>query len=158
MIRVNRRFLAWIVSVGLVCLGVVIAVRAIWPGMRAVWPGMVPSGGDFAAFSLAFPTLSTLPVVIGNIALSVVARRRGGRPASIGSVCLWAIGILVVLTLAVSLTPPAVVQSANSVLFVVVLLLLTIGASLPVQLLVLALLAFALIGSSRTPRTAGDMR
>jgi hypothetical protein len=151
MIRVDRRFLAWIVSVGLVCLGVVIAVRAIWPGM-------FPAGGGLGAVSLAFPTLSSIPVVIGNIVLSVIARRRGGRPASIGSVCLWTIGIIVVLTLAVSLTPPAVVQSANSVLFIVLLLLLTIGVSLPVQLLILALLAFALIGSSRTPRTAGGLR
>jgi hypothetical protein len=148
MIRVDRRLLAWIVSLGLGCLGVVIAVRA-------VWPGMFPFGGGLGAVSLAFPSLSALPVVIVNVVLSVIARRRGGRAATVGSFSLWTIGVIVVVTLAVSLTPPAVVQAANSVLFVVLFLLLGLGGLLPTQLLILALLAFVVIGSSRMPRAAG---
>jgi hypothetical protein len=151
MIQVDRRFLAWVVSVGIGCLGIVIAVRALWPGM-------VQSGGGFGAASLAFPSVISSPFLIGNIVLSVIARRRGGRLASVGSRCLWTLGILVVVSLAVSLTPPAVFQSLNSVFMIVLLLVLAMSVSLPAQLIILALLTFTLIGSSRTPRAAGDTR
>jgi hypothetical protein len=145
----DRRLLAWMVSLALGCLGVVIAVRA-------VWPGMFPSGGGLGAVSLAFPSLSALPVVIVNVVLGVIARRRGGRAGTIGSFVLWTIGVLVVVTLAVSLTPPAAVQAANSVLFVVLFLLLALGGLLPTQLLILAVQTFVLIGSPRAQRAAGD--
>jgi hypothetical protein len=148
MIR-NRRLLAWVVFVSLVCLGLAVAVRAIWPGVSDF---IRPSGGGgFGAVSVAFPMLSSVPFVIGNIALSVLARRRGGRPASIGTFCLWIVGLVAVLTLAVSLTPPAVVEKLNSVFFFSVLLVLSIAGSLPMQLIILALLMFVLIGGSRTP-------
>jgi hypothetical protein len=81
--------------------------------------------------------------------LSVIARRRGGRAASIGSRCLWTIGIILVAELAVSVTPPAVFQATNSVVILVLLLLLGVGASLPAQLLILAFLMFTMVGSSR---------
>ena len=143
MIRVNRPLLAWIVAVGLGCLGVVIALRAVWPGMFS-W------GGGFGAVSVGpLPSLGALPFVIGNIALSGIARRRGGRAASIGSRCLWTIGTILVAELAVSVSPPALFQAANSVLILVLLLLLGVGASLPAQLLILAFLTFALVGSPR---------
>jgi len=148
MTRVGRRLLAWIVSVGVGCLGVVVAVRA-------VWPGLLPPGGGLGAVSVGFPSLGSLSLVIGNLVLGVIARRRGGRAASIGSFCLWTINILVVFTLAVSLTPPTVVQATNTVFFVVLLILLAVGASLPTQLLILAVLTFVLIGS-RAERAAGD--
>ena len=51
--------------------------------------------------------------------------------------------------------PPAVVQSVSGVIFMVVLLLLALGASLPIQLVMLAILTFTVIGSPRTPRAAG---
>ena len=142
--RVDRRLLAWIVSIGLGCLAVGIL-------MREVWPGSFSSSAGLGAVSLGlFPSLSTLPFIVGNIALSVIARRRGGRAASIGSFCLWTIGILVVVSLAVSLTPPSVLQAANVRVDLVLFLLLAIGASLPAQLLILAFLTFAVFGSSRT--------
>src|SRR5262245_47214801 len=98
MIR-DRRSLAWVVSVAVVCLGIAIAVRAIWPGVSDI---ILPSaGGGFGSVSVAFPMLGSVPFVIGNIALSVLARRRGGRPASIGTLCLWIVGLVAVLTLAV---------------------------------------------------------
>src|SRR5215813_10530501 len=134
MARLDRRLLAWIVSVGLACLGVVIAVRTVWPDMFS-W------GGGFGAVSVGpLPSLGALPFVIGNIALSVIARRRGGRAASIASRCLWTIGIILVAELAVSVTPPAVFQATNSVLILVLLILLGVGASLPAQLLILVFL------------------
>jgi hypothetical protein len=148
MIRVDRRFLAWIASLGVGVVGVTIAVRALRPGL------VLPSGGDFGVVSVGFPSLG-LPLIVLNIVLSVIARRRGGRAGRIGSVCLLALGALAVLTLAVSLTPLAVVQSLNTVFFLVVLILLGMGASLPVQLLVLAILTFVLIGGPRTQRAAG---
>jgi hypothetical protein len=151
MIRADRRFLAWVVSAGLGCLGIVIAVRALWPSM-------FQSGGGFGALSLAFPSVVSSPFLIANIVLSVIARRRGGRVAAVGSQCLWTLGILVVVSLAVSLTPPAVFQSLSSVFMIVLLLVLAMSVSLPAQLIILALLTFALIGSSRTTRAAGDTR
>jgi hypothetical protein len=147
MIRVNRRLLAWIVSIGLGCLAVGIVMRDAWP---ALWP----PGGGFGAISVGFPSLIALPVVIGNIALGVIARRRGGRAASIGSRCLWTIGSLVVVSLAVSLTPPAVFQVVDNVAILVLMLLVGMGMSLPTQLVILAFLVFAVVGSSRTG-TAG---
>jgi hypothetical protein len=133
--------------VGLVCLGALIAVRAIWPGMFSQAAGL-------GAVSLGlFPSLGVLPIVIGNVALSVIARRRGGRAASIGSFCLWTMAVFVLLSLAVSLTPPAVFQAAHQRVDLVLFLLLAMGASLPAQLLVLAFLAFAVIGSSRAGAT-----
>jgi hypothetical protein len=150
MIRVDRRFLAWIVSLGLGCFGVVLAVREVWPGL-SLSSGISPG---FVAVSVGFPSLG-LPLIVLNIVLSVIARRRGGRARRIGSVCLLALGAVAVFTLAVSLTPPAVVQSLNTVFFFVLLTLLGTGASLPVQLLVLAALTFVLIGSPRTQRAAG---
>jgi|SRR5215813_9619914 len=142
MIRVDRRLLAWIVSIGVGCLAVGIV-------LREAWPGLFPLGGGFGAVSVGFPPLVALPLVIGNIALSVIARRRGGRAASIGSRCLWTLGILVLGSLAVSLTPPAAFQAANNVSIVVLMLLLGIGMSLPTQLLILAFLMFAMIGKPR---------
>jgi len=148
MLRADRRFLAWAVSVGLGCLGFVIAVRALGPGV-------FQSGGGLGAVSLAFPSVISSPFLIGNIVLSVMARRRGGRLAAM---CLWTLGLLVVVLLAVSLTPPAVFQSLNSMFMIVLLLVLAISMSLPAQLIILALLTFTLIGSSRTPHAAGDSR
>jgi hypothetical protein len=142
MIRVNRRVLAWIVSIGLGCLAVGIV-------MREVWPGSFSSSAGLGAVSFGFPSLIALPFVIGNIALGVIARRRGGRAASIGSRCLWTIGILIVVSLAVSLTPPAVLQVVDNVVIVVLMLVVGIGMSLPTQLVILAFLVFAVIGSSR---------
>jgi hypothetical protein len=142
IVRVNRRLLAWIVFVSLACLGAGIAVHA-------VWPDMFPAGGGLGAVSFGFPSLVGLPFVIGNIALSVIARRRGGRPRSIGSFCLWTLGSLIALSLAVGLMPPTVFQAMRVELFVVVLLLVGMGMSLPVQLLILAFLMFAVIGRSR---------
>ena len=140
MSRVDRRLLAWIVSVAIVGVGGAIA---IWAVRRSFFfSGEV--GGGFGAVSV--PDLSALPLVIGNLVLSFVARRRG---APTGSVILCMIGILVVATLAVSLTPPSVVQRVNSVVLLVMFGLLAIGGSLPVQLLILAILTFALIGGSR---------
>jgi FtsH-binding integral membrane protein len=155
MIRVDRGLLAWIVSVGVCGLAVAIAVRAVWPGVSDVFSSS--GGGGFAAASVAFPSLVSLPVVVGNLVLSVIARRRGGRAASIGSICLWTVWILVIASLVGSLTPPAVAQSMNGVLFLVLFLLLALGTSLPTQLLILAVLTFMLIGP-RTQRAAGDMR
>jgi hypothetical protein len=143
MIRVNRRLLAWIVSIGLGCLAVGIV-------MWEAWPALLPPGGGLGAISVGFPSLIALPFVIGNITLSVMARRRGGRAASIGSRCLWAIGILVVVSLAVLLTPPAVFQAVDNVSILVLMLLVGIGMSLPTQLFILSFLVFAMIGSSRT--------
>jgi hypothetical protein len=152
MIHVDRRVLAWIVSIGLGCLAVGIV-------MREAWPGLFPLGGGFGAVSVGpLPSLGALPFVTGNIALSVIARRRGGRAASIGSRCLWMIGLIVVATLVVSLMPPALEQSVNTVFFVVLLVVLAMGASIPMQLVVLALLTFVVIGSAPTPREAGDTR
>jgi hypothetical protein len=66
-------------------------------------------------------------------------------------------GILVVVTMAVSLTPPSVAQCVNGVVFFVVLGLLALGGSLPVQLPILAILTFALIASgSRSGRPAHE--
>ena len=155
MSRVDRRVLAWIVSVGLGCAGVAVAVRAIWPGVYDVFSSGA-GGGGFASTSVGFPSLVALPFVVGNIALSVIARRRGGRAASIGSFCLWALGILAVLSLALLVAPPALVESLSNVLFFGLLLVLAIATSLPVQLIVLALLTFALIGGPRTQRAAGN--
>src|SRR5262245_13337683 len=118
MSRVDRRVLAWIVSVGLGCAGVAIAVRAIWPGVSDVISSGA-GGSGLGSVSSGFPSPVVLPLIIGNIALSVIARRRPGRPASIGSFCLWMLGILVVVTLAVSLAPLAVVQSVSGVIFMV---------------------------------------
>jgi len=156
MSLVDRRLLAWIVSVSVGCLGAAIAVRAIWPGVSDVLSSS--GGGGFAAASVTFPSLVSLPVVVGNLVLSVIARRRGGRAASIGSICLWTVGILVIASLAGSLTPPAVAQSMSGVLFLVLFLLLALGTSLPTQLLILAVLTFVLIGSPRAQRAAGDTR
>jgi hypothetical protein len=151
MIQVDRRSLAWIVSIGLCCLAVGIV-------MREAWPGLFLSGGGFAAVSVGpLPSLGALPLVIGNIALSVIARRRGGRAASIGSRSLWMIGIIVVAMLVVSIMPPALEQSVNAVFFFVLIFVLAIGASVPMQLVILALLTFAMIGSAPTPREAGDI-
>jgi hypothetical protein len=148
MIRIDRRLVAWVVSLGLACLGVVIAVRAFWPGMLSQGPGV-------GAVSLGlFPSLGTLLFLLGNVALSMIARRRGGRAASIGASCLWTIGILVLVSFAVSLTPPFVFQAANARVDLVLFLLLGIAVSPPTQLLILAFLAFAVISSSRTD-TAG---
>src|SRR5215470_17710909 len=107
MIQVDRRLLAWIVSLGLGCVGVAIVVRAILPDT------LLESGG-LGAVSVGFPSLDALPFVVGNIALSVIARRRGGRQRSIGSFCLWTIGILVVVSLAILVTPPAVFQAMGN--------------------------------------------
>jgi hypothetical protein len=142
MMRVNRRLLAWIVSIGLGCLAVGIV-------MREAWPGLFLSGGGFGAVSVGPPSLIALPFVVGNIALSVIARRRGGRAASIGSRCLWTVGILVVVSLAVSLTPPAVFQVVDNVVILVLMLVVGMGMSLPTQLVIMAFLVFAVIGSSR---------
>ena len=143
MIRVDRRLLAWIVSVGLACVGVVILVRAFWPSMFSQGAGL-----GAVSFGL-FPSPGVWPLVVGNTALSVIARRRGGRPRSIGSFCLWTIGILLVLSVAVSLTPPTMFQTAKVELMIPLFLLLGMAASLPMQLFILALLTFAVIGSSR---------
>jgi hypothetical protein len=151
MIRVDRRLLAWIASLGVGVFGVTIAVREALSGL-SLSSGL---GGGFGAVSVGFPSLG-LPLIVLNIVLSVIARRRGGRAGRIGSVCLLALGALAVFTLAVSLTPPAVVQSLNTVFFFVLLILLGTGASLPVQLVVLAVLTFILIGGPRTQRVAGD--
>jgi len=143
MIRVDRRLVAWIVSVGLVCFGALIAVRPLWPGLFS-------QGAGLGAVSVGlFPSLATLPFIVGNIALSVMARRRGGRAASIGSFCLWTIGILVAVSLTVSLTPPAMFRAANQRVDLVLFLLLAMGTSLPTQLFILAILMFALVGSPR---------
>ena len=137
MSRVDRRLLAWIVSVAIGGVGGAIAV---WAVRRSVFSG----GGNFGAVTV--PDLAALPFVIGNLVLSVVARRRG---VSTGSFILWMIGILVVVTMAVSLTPPSVIQRVNTVVFLVTFGLLALGGSLPAQLLILAILTFALIDSSR---------
>jgi hypothetical protein len=150
MSRVDRRVLAWVVSLGLSCLGVAIAVRAIWPGVSDVFSSG-PGVGGFSFTSVTVPSLISLPFVVGNIALSVIARRRGGRPASIGSLCLWTLGILAVLSLVVSLTPPDAIPGVSTAFFVVLLVLLALGTSLTTQLLILAVLTFVLIGGSRAP-------
>jgi len=150
MSRVDRRVLAWIVSLGLGCLGVVIAVRAIWPGVSDVF-WSAPGAGGFSFTSVTFPSLISLPFVVGNIALSVIARRRGGRAASIGSISLWVLGILAVLSLAVPLAPPDAIPGVSTALFLVLLVVLALGTSLTTQLLILAVLTFVLIGGSRTP-------
>ena len=146
MSRVDRRLLAWIVSVAIGAGGVAVA---IWAVRRSVFLSM--GMGGFGG--LTVPDLEALPLVIGNLVLSVVARRRG---RSIGSFMIWAMGILVVVTLAVSLTPPSVVQRTNSVVVLVVIGLLGVGGSLPVQLVILAMLTFVLIGRSRSGRPATD--
>lgn len=154
MIRVDRRLLAWILSLGVGCLGAAIAVRKVWPDVSSLFSS--DGGGGLGAVSVGVPSLGLLLVVL-NIVLSVMARRRGGRAARIGSACLWTMGVLLVGTLALSLTPPAVAQSLGAVFFVVLLILVGIGASLPVQLLVLAVLTFVLIGRSpRAQQAAGD--
>jgi len=147
MSRVDRRLLAWIVSAAIVGVGGAIAV---WAVRRSLFfsGGL---GSDFSYFTI--PDLEALPLVIGNLVLSLVARRRG---RSTGSFVLWIVGILLVGTLAVSLTPPSVVQRMNSVVFLVMFGLVAIGQSLPVQLLILAILTFALIGSSRSGRPAKE--
>ena len=151
MIRVDRRLLAWIVSLGVGCLGATIAVWLYRPFVFSS-----SGSGGLGAVSFGFPSLSAWPLVIGNLVLSVIARRRGGRAASIGSFCLWTIGILVVITLSVSLTPPGVLQSADPVSVIALFILLAMSATLPVQLLLLAVLTFALIASPRPQRAAGD--
>ena len=152
MIRVERRLLAWIVSIGLGCPAVGIV---LWEA----WPDLFPLSGGFGAVSVGpLPSFTALPFVIGNIALSVIARRRGGRAASIGSRCLWTIGILVVVMLVVSVAPPVFDQYVNTVFFFVLVLVLAAGSSVPMQLVILALLTFAVIGSAPMPREAGDTR
>jgi len=154
MVRVDRRLLAWIVSAVLVCIGVFVAVRAVWPFAFSgdfAGGGVGPVGGGGGSVSVAFPSVTALPLVVLNIVLSVIARRRGGRAGSIGSFFLWTIGVVVVVALAVSLTPVRVLESANTVFFIVLLMLLAVLGSLPMQLLILALLTFVLIGGSRVP-------
>jgi hypothetical protein len=151
MIRVDRRLLAWTVSVGVVLVGGALAVRAVWPDVLSLSGGS-GVGSFFTAVSV--PSLPGLPLLAANIVLSVIARRRGGRAASVGSLCLWGIGALGVLTLAVSLAPPTIFQGANSAFVMVTILLLGLAGSLPIQLMILAVLAFALIGSPRVPRAA----
>jgi hypothetical protein len=152
MIQVDRRLLAWVVSVGVVLVGGALAVREFWPGLAS---GVLGGGGGLGAISVGVPSLIALPILIANLVLSVMARRRGGRAASIGSVCLAGIAVLALFTLAVSLTPPAVMAYANSVFVMVLLILLAFGASLPIQTIVLAILTFVVIGSPRVPRSAG---
>jgi len=148
MIRVDRRSLAWVLSIGVGCLGAAIAIREVWPEVSGMFSS--PGGGGLGAVSVGIPSLGLLLVVF-NIVLSVIARRRGGREARTGLVCLWTMGVLLVGTLALSLTPPAVAQSLGATFFVVLLVLGT-AASLPVQLVVLAVLTFVLVGGPRAQR------
>ena len=146
MSRVDRRLLAWVLSFGVVCLGAAIAIREVWPSLSF----MFSSSGGLGAVGVGIPSLGVLLVVV-NIVLSVIAGRRGGRAARTGLVCLWTMGVLLVGTLTLSLTPPAVAQSLGAVFFVVLLVLGT-ADSLPVQLMVLAVLTFVLIGGPRAQR------
>jgi len=148
MIQVDRRLLAWVLSFGVGCLGAAVAVREVWPEVSGMFSS--PGGGGLGAVSVGIPSLGLLLVVF-NIVLGVIARRRGGRAATIGLVCVWTMGILLVGTLTLSLTPPAVAQSLGAVFFIVLLVLGT-AASLPVQLVVLAVLTFVLIGDPRVQR------
>jgi hypothetical protein len=146
MSRVDRRLLAWVLSFGVGCLGAAIAIREVWPPLSF----MSTSGGGVGAVSVGIPSLGVL-LVVSNIVLSVIAGRRGGRAARAGLVCLWTMGVLLVGMLTLSLTPPAVAQSLGAVFFVVLLVLGT-ADSLPVQLVVLAVLTFVLIGGPRAQR------
>jgi hypothetical protein len=67
------------------------------------------------------------------------------------------VGVILVGMLAISLTPPAVAQSLGAAFFVV-LFVLGLRATLPVQLMVLAILTFFLIEGPRTQRAAGPAR
>jgi hypothetical protein len=154
MSRVDRRLLAWVLSLGVGCLGAAIAIREVWPEVSGIF--FSPGGGGLGAVSVGIPSLGLLLVVF-NIVLGVIARRRGGRATRIGVICLWTMSIVLVGTLLISLTPPDIARSLGAV-FVVALVVLGTGASLPVQLVVLAILTFVLIEGPRTQRAAGDMR
>ena len=86
MSRVDRRLLAWVLSFGVGCLGAAIALREVWPEVSGMFSS--PGGGGLGAVSVGIPSLGVLLVVV-NIVLGVIVRRRGGRAARIGVVCAW---------------------------------------------------------------------